>query len=48
MSPSDLRTGEVSLFPELLPEVAGARTTGVLPSQAIQELIANGRIVGTR
>lgn len=46
MSPSDLRTGEVSLFPEWLPETPGARTTGVLPSQAIRELIGNGRIVG--
>jgi dCTP deaminase len=48
MSASELRNGEVGLFPEL--PVAGSeeRTTGILPSQAIRELIAKGRIIGNR
>jgi dCTP deaminase len=48
MSASELRNGEVGLFPEL--PVAGneERTTGILPSQAIRELIAKGRIIGNR
>jgi len=48
MSSSDLRNGDVGLFPEL-PAVANEeRTTGILPSQAIRELITKGRIIGNR
>ena len=47
MSSSDLRNGEVGLFPEM-PAANEERTTGILPSQAIRELIAKGRIVGNR
>jgi len=43
MSSSDLRNGEVGLFPEL-PTASEERTTGILPSQAIRELIASGRV----
>ena len=48
MSSSDLRNGEVGLFPELPTAGNEERTTGILPSQAIRELIAKGRIVGNR
>jgi dCTP deaminase len=48
MSSSDLRNGEVGLFPELPTAGSEERTTGILPSQAIQELIAKGRIIGSR
>jgi dCTP deaminase len=47
MSSSDLRNGEVGLFGEL-PTAGEERTTGILPSQAIRELIAKGRIIGNR
>src|SRR5579863_2063809 len=47
MSSSDLRNGEVGLFPEM-PTANEERTTGILPSQAIRELIAKGRIIGNR
>ncbi len=48
MSSSDLRNGEVGLFPEMPTAESEERTTGILPSQAIRELIAKGRIVGNR
>jgi dCTP deaminase len=48
MSSSDLRNGEVGLFPEMATAGNDERTTGILPSQAIRELIAKGRIVGNR
>src|ERR1700676_3846302 len=48
MSSSDLRNGEVGLFPELPTAGNEERTTGILPSQAIRELIARGRIIGNR
>src|SRR5208282_3380411 len=44
MSSSDLRNGEVGLFPELPTAGNEERTTGILPSQAIRELIASGRV----
>jgi dCTP deaminase len=43
MSSSELRNG-VDLFGKLQDEVSEPRTTGILPSQGIRELIANGRI----
>jgi dCTP deaminase len=48
MSSSDLRNGEVGLFPEMQSAGNEERTTGILPSQAIRELIAKGRIIGDR
>jgi dCTP deaminase len=48
MSSSDLRNGEVGLFPEMPTAGNEERTTGILPSQAIRELIAKGRIIGNR
>jgi len=48
MSSSDLRNGEVGLFGELPTAGNEERTTGILPSQAIRELIAKGRIIGNR
>jgi len=47
MSSSDLRNGEVGLFPEMS-TANEERTTGILPSQSIRELIAKGRIIGNR
>src|SRR5271169_3060701 len=47
MSSSDLRNGDVGLFPESQVEASEGRTTGILPSQAIRELIASGRLVAT-
>ncbi len=47
MSSSELRNGEVGLFPESQIEASEARTTGILPSQAIRELIGSGRIAAT-
>jgi dCTP deaminase len=47
MSSSELRNGEVGLFPESQSEASEARTTGILPSQAIRELIGSGRIAAT-
>jgi dCTP deaminase len=46
MSTSDLRNGEVALFPELIEEAGARRTSGILPSQAIRDLIAREYIVG--
>ncbi len=46
MSTSNLRNGEVGLFPELPALENEERTTGILPSQTIRELIDGGRVVG--
>jgi len=48
MSSSDLRNGTVGLFGEMPSEPSDARTTGILPSQRIKELISRGQIVGNR
>jgi dCTP deaminase len=48
MSSSEVKDNEVGLFGELPSEPSGERTTGILPSQSIRELIAKGRIVGNR
>jgi dCTP deaminase len=48
MSSSEVRDEEVGLFPEVPTAGPEDRTTGILPSQAIRELIAKGRIVGNR
>jgi dCTP deaminase len=45
MSSSDLRSG-VDLFGELQNEASEPRTTGILPSQGIKELISRGQITG--
>ncbi len=47
MSTSNLRNGEVGLFPELPAPENVERTTGILPSQTIQELIDGGRVAGS-
>jgi dCTP deaminase len=47
MSSSDLRNG-VGLFGELHNEASESRTTGILPSQGIKELISRGQITGNR
>jgi len=46
MSSTEVRGG-VGLFPEFVAEESAARTTGILPSQEIRELIAGGRIVAS-
>jgi len=48
MSTSEIRNGEAGLFPEPLPEETEGRSAGILPSQAIKELIARGQLVGDR
>jgi dCTP deaminase len=48
MSSSEVKDSEVDLFGELPSAASGERTTGILPSQSIRELIAKGRIVGNR
>jgi len=48
MSSSEVRNGEVDLFGDLPSEARDARTTGILPSQTIRDLIAKGHIVGIR
>jgi dCTP deaminase len=48
MSSSEVKDSEVDLFGELPGAASGERTTGILPSQSIRELIAKGRIVGNR
>ena len=48
MSSSEVKDSEVGLFGELPTAASGERTTGILPSQSIRELIAKGRIVGNR
>ena len=47
MSTSNLRNGEVGLFPELPAPENVERTTGILPSQTIRELIDGGRVAGS-
>ncbi len=44
----ELGNAETALFPELQPEAAEVRSSGILPSQSIKELIARGQIVGDR
>jgi dCTP deaminase len=48
MSSPEVKDSEVDLFGELPSAASGERTTGILPSQSIRELIAKGRIVGNR
>src|SRR4029077_13989440 len=48
MAISDLRDSDVGLFPEMPTATGEERTTGILPSQAIREMIAKGRVVGDR
>jgi dCTP deaminase len=48
MSSSEVKDSEADLFGELPSAASGERTTGILPSQSIRELIAKGRIVGNR
>jgi dCTP deaminase len=47
MSTSNLRNSEVGLFPELPGPENEERTTGILPSQTIRELIDGGRVSGS-
>ena len=47
MSTSNLRNSEVGLFPELPAPENEERTTGILPSQTIRELIDGGRVAGS-
>jgi dCTP deaminase len=47
MSTTDVKNGELGLFPEFPAEETEARTTGILPSQEIKQLIASGRITAT-
>jgi dCTP deaminase len=44
MSTSDIRNGTVGLFSEHPTEKTEARTTGILPSQEIRDLVASGRV----
>jgi dCTP deaminase len=46
MTTLDLKNGEVALFPELIEDAGAHRTSGILPSQAIRDLIARGCVVG--
>src|SRR5207245_5623487 len=47
MSTFNLRNSEVGLFPELPAPQNEERTTGILPSQTIRELIDGGRVAGS-
>src|ERR1700683_2805638 len=47
MSSSELRSGEVGLFPEPAEQLPESRKDGILPYQTIKELIDNGRVVGS-
>lgn len=47
MSSTDIKDGALGLFPEFAVELADLRTKGVLPSQDIRELIANGRVTAS-
>jgi len=47
MSTSEVKNGEVGLFPEFPDQETGARTTGILPSQEIKDLIASGHVTAT-
>jgi dCTP deaminase len=42
-----MSSADVALFPELTAEDSASRTTGILPSQEIRELIAGGRILAS-
>jgi len=44
MSTSDIRNGTVGLFSEHPTEKTETRTTGILPSQEIRDLVASGRV----
>jgi dCTP deaminase len=44
MAISETKNPELGLFPELVAEDAATRTTGILPSQGIRDLIASGRV----
>jgi dCTP deaminase len=48
MSSSELKDSEVGVLADPPASPSEERTTGILPSQAIRELIAKGRIVGDR
>ena len=48
MSASHLPNTEIGLFPDERPEDTAPRHAGILPSQAIKELIARGQLVGDR
>src|SRR6266849_813212 len=45
MSNTNLRDPEIGLFPDWKSEESPLRTTGVLPSQSIRDLIAHGRVL---
>jgi dCTP deaminase len=47
MSTSETKNGALGLFPEFVADDTGARTTGILPSQGIRDLIASGRVTAT-
>ena len=47
MSSSELRKGDVGLFPEPAAELPEGRKAGILPYQTIKELIDTGRVVGS-
>jgi dCTP deaminase len=47
MSVIDLTNVKVGLFPEMAPQEPQLRTTGVLPSQAIKDLVANRRVLAS-
>src|SRR6266849_2250546 len=44
MSTSDIRNGTVGLFSEHPTEETETRTTGILPSQEIRDLVSSGRV----
>jgi dCTP deaminase len=46
MSAADLKNGEIALFPDMIEDAGSHRTSGILPSQTIKDLIARECIVG--
>jgi dCTP deaminase len=44
MSSGNVANEKVGLFPEIMSQAPQVRTTGVLPSQAIKDLVASGRV----
>jgi dCTP deaminase len=48
MSSSEIKNGEVALFPEFASEETETRATGILPSQGIRELIRAGVVTATQ
>jgi len=44
MSVTDIGSAKVGLFPEMISDGPQLRTTGILPSQAIKDLLANRRV----